>query len=1262
MATFTITTGTSEATAVRVDSLAGKSGDDTYNVNGGWLLQDRDTRYGLNPSNSHGTISGSPSLGGTILFRGDKARLIYFTGGSGTVPAYDTTISQGGASGLLMSVHTALNAAPTAPGAAMPTSGYIRLRQHNGGAFASGALTGITATCAADPVFGTYDRAGYIIVVGRDAKNTNVSRLNNPTEDVFKGDWFLMGVTDGNRATTYQIPSNGDAMYIGGVQVETSAGSGVFEWWPVTTSAMTAYNIRTTGEASKQCHITPGSAVIRFGSDGTNSSGGACPPSGCKVRVPNIFLQGCTAAAPTVNSFSGISSRHYFYANGAGRWRVNNVSSSWRQNLVTNAYEVVCKDSSFCHTLTITGNATPYEIENVCVSTPVDDGLTNNALALSSSFVGGTLTDCVFSVGKIDGVTRYSLSGTSSSNAEFNNCKFLSSGMPTTGAAAVNTSICDNLNFQNCYFVGRHSHSQTTRVTTQGCTHGGITAGAPLESSSDTVWMSLSNKSSGHLAEDWAFPEPECLAKAQLINVSASSSNNKFRNLGSFASPISAKSATAVDVPWTRSGATVTVTLTGHGWRTNDYIKILYSTSPTATPAGFEQITVTGANTFTFNGVNAGDTSGTITLFRVWTNYAVDVASGCENNEFQNIHIDGAYSGSANIRAGSNNTTLLNVNSGIGSAYSVAGNDLVSRGVWGSAGLPGASAAQYGHTFIDGIVQTSPTATGAVGASWTRSAGTITVTSPDHGIEVNNTRVRISDPSDPTPVVASTPWKYVTPLTKDTFSFAGTASGSTSGTISWDAPTDKLVLYMNEQSDTVSRYTIDAGTPAFTGAGALAATTVGDQITWEMPEFLINYTGFPNVPIETTLNETEASQGVYRFTYDIAKDGGAFTGTFKNLSLIRAATGGTSGTAIMTFASTTDIAAGDRVTGLGVPRNTTVQSVDSATQITLSANLTTTASGSYQFNHLPAETFTSSFKLKVRQTTVTANSLSNTYLVIALSSDAASRALAYPIAVDLQTQEVNLVNGVPGTRVQVYDLTSNTELANEVVATFPFNWTDPNPYVADREIRVRAAYVDGVSAKEFVDVVVGTATNADPVVTYRLNQVDDEVYNTNAVDGSTVTFLTIDDVNARHEIDEPSGTITLQDWYAASMYYRFTATGIAGGTLALTATDTVNYALAGKEVKNVSSPSVPLKITGGWINDADTGDPLDLVDSTGGTIFLAPPHVVGYATGSGVTPTDVADIAGAVWDEALSSHTTAGTAGKGLADAEANTDIIQGQL
>lgn len=75
-------------------------------------------------------------------------------------------------------------------------------------------------------------------------------------------------------------------------------------------------------------------------------------------------------------------------------------------------------------------------------------------------------------------------------------------------------------------------------------------------------------------------------------------------------------------------------------------------------------------------------------------------------------------------------------------------------------------------------------------------------------------------------------------------------------------------------------------------------------------------------------------------------------------------------------------------------------------------------------------------------------------------------------------------------------------------------------------------------------------------------------------------------------------------------------------------------------IKNTTtSPTIPLVISGGWGVDANTGQSIDLVDTTGGTIFNAPDHIVPFATGSGVTPGDVTNIASAVWEDLDNSKT-----------------------
>jgi len=271
-------------------------------------------------------------------------------------------------------------------------------------------------------------------------------------------------------------------------------------------------------------------------------------------------------------------------------------------------------------------------------------------------------------------------------------------------------------------------------------------------------------------------------------------------------------------------------------------------------------------------------------------------------------------------------------------------------------------------------------------------------------------------------------------------------------------------------------------------------------------------------------------------------------------------------------------------------------------------------------------------------------------------------------------QSVTISGATAGSRIQIYDLTSATELYNGT-PTFPHTWTDASPYAADREIRLRVALVGASTAKKFISTTIGTSTSATPALSYLVTQEDDTVYASNGVDGSTVTDVVKNSGTDRIEINKASGTITAASLYAYEMYYLFTSTGIAADPQVITAVDTANYFVGSSyKFKNVTTgPNVALTITGGWLRDSSTGLSITTVDTTGYTLYNAPDHVVAYATGSGVTAGDitaiaaavdseladdfaavptVAEIADGVLDEALSGHTTAGTVGKAIADIE----------
>ena len=234
-------------------------------------------------------------------------------------------------------------------------------------------------------------------------------------------------------------------------------------------------------------------------------------------------------------------------------------------------------------------------------------------------------------------------------------------------------------------------------------------------------------------------------------------------------------------------------------------------------------------------------------------------------------------------------------------------------------------------------------------------------------------------------------------------------------------------------------------------------------------------------------------------------------------------------------------------------------------------------------------------------------------------------------------QSVTLSGGAAGSRVQIYDTTSSTELYNGVPSSWPHVWTDSVAAAADRAIRIRVANVSGATANEFVEANIGTCeqTEGTKSVSYTLNPTSDVVYNANAIDGSGVTGVTFTDAATDVvNINVAGGVISWKSIYAAFVYWLSTATGITDDIAYIDAKDTANYTLTSMEIKNTSSPTAPLVVSGGYGIDSVTGASIDLVDTTGGTLIFAPDHVVAFATGSGVTSQDKVDIAAEVLSQA----------------------------
>jgi hypothetical protein len=385
LATFTITADQNW------DTLAGKAGGDTYNINGGTLRIDTDTRWCANSSTTTGTIGPmtiSSTLGGTVLIDGTKVRYFSYNAGTGNVPAAGTTISQGGVSATFLSVTTAINVVPTAYGAAMPATGLIKVKNVTGGSFAAGALSGISATST------SVDYPGWIEVAA-DEVAANVFTIPRLGKWQITGDWFELGTTTGARGQVITTPNGtaGAGYRTPGIYIETSAGSNTYEFWPAVSTA-NGFAIANIGANDKSKFVQDVTAgQVRIGSDGTTNMGDL-PPSGCKIRMPNVILTGNTTAARNTSVIpnSTIATRYETVTTSAAVIDIDRAYIHWYMN-VSQAYSV-----KLHHTAVFDG---PHIMSEIAA--PLDwnnfhavpaNALDAQAVTVTSCFGGGTVTDC----------------------------------------------------------------------------------------------------------------------------------------------------------------------------------------------------------------------------------------------------------------------------------------------------------------------------------------------------------------------------------------------------------------------------------------------------------------------------------------------------------------------------------------------------------------------------------------------------------------------------------------------------------------------------------------------------------------------------------------------------------------------------------------------------------------------------------------------------------------------------------------------------
>ena len=522
MAAFTI------STAQNIDQLTGKMGGDTYSVSGGTLTIDQDSRVGLNQSTSAslGSITISASLGGTVNINGTSIWMIPYTGGSGNVPAWNTLITNGSGSGKLIAVHASLTSASTATGAAMPATGFIRVKQKTG-TYIAGALTGLTAT-ASDA-----GRIGWIEIVGDEASTINANRLGVYNSN---GAWYEVGVTNGTSNQTMQIPNNGLLRFVGGVFIEKTVGSNDFEFYPNNGTNTTTGTDSTRGKVV----WIDANGLVRIGNSGA-ATNGFTPVAGLKVVVGNIFFENCTTAARTANVIPNatIANRYDFTTTGGGVINIDKCSYAWYLSCAQ-AYSVNVSNSTFIDGILLSEVATAMTFSKVGVGNKPTTALLMSPLTMTFCFAGGIFTDCVWQRVSMAasgahtntladcagftfirntiraGVIRANASTFSINAVRLKNCTWTT---PTIIQGAMTFTTCDNIKITDTIYA--ECVSGTTVTTYAG-----------------SVWI-LSTNTINSTISGLTIPILNTQPYTQLLYLTTGCSNNKLRNIGTRVSPMS---------------------------------------------------------------------------------------------------------------------------------------------------------------------------------------------------------------------------------------------------------------------------------------------------------------------------------------------------------------------------------------------------------------------------------------------------------------------------------------------------------------------------------------------------------------------------------------------------------------------------------------------------------------------------------------------------------------------------------------------------
>lgn len=838
--------------------------------------------------------------------------------------------------------------------------------------------------------------------------------------------------TNGNASvvarTTVTFTAHGLAV---GQRVYIDATSG--------TLADGTYEIMTVPDANSYTISTPQNITGGTGNATAKFTIGNVPESGCKTRVPNIFLRQCTTGARATNAAPNgtIANRPDFTTTGAGVVDHEFTYGDWYY-LTLQAYQTRLHHVATFDAVSIAECATALDLADGGCG--MYSALDTVVLTLTSNFAGGTIDLWKFPRGNTPGTNDHAVTITTCSGIEFSSCEASIVQFARSSGYGWTASQSDNLRFLGCRQINGGTFSLTTcaNIEIQDLDHVDR-FNASTNSTSATYTVTLASKCSNVMVDTVTEGYSGAITRQHAysgILSSTACTGITLRNCGTRSAPL----------------GTATIGTNARG--------VIYNSGGNNANIRVQRCYVTMVRT----GIIVDLNSDKGVLYE-------SVSAKYLNTRLPFTQAISALNATVKGCRVALNSTAANASvygTHIGDYFTYWDRQL-STYTWASdvvtVSFTAHGLAVGDKVYLD-FTSGGATADGVYTVK-TSSTNSYTVALAGSGTSGNCVGYR---------AVSTSPTDWFTgqgrlhlPLNEDTaetdgyVTLTGTAQFTSAPSLTIPATNDEAVIetqytvkghtaFLNAPptltgipsvAGQASTYTwaADVVTVTFTSHGLLA----GDKVYLEatsggLPDGIYTITGITSANVYTISYAGSGTSGnatayrLFKLRYKI-DTGSGYNASYRNLLLYKIGGATTSGNGTITMTDTTGIEVNDYVYGLGVGVDAKVSSVDSATQITVDVNSVATGSNILlSFNHLPYETISAStgFKLKVSTSSDSPGStMAITYLTIPTITTAASQDNLYP----LDTNTLTLTGLKNPTEIRVFDAGTTTEIAGQESVT-----------------------------------------------------------------------------------------------------------------------------------------------------------------------------------------------------------------------------------